>query len=76
MIVMKKELIEKRLITAGSAERNISAKRLPINQPNVRTRGSTVKEDHLIKQEDPIKEEHTKELQDLQEILRNAGKRI
>jgi hypothetical protein len=49
MIAVKKELIEKRLILTGSAERNISAKRLPISQPNVRTRGFTVKEDHLIK---------------------------
>jgi hypothetical protein len=73
---VKKELIEKRLISVGSAERNTSAKRLPINQPNIRTRGSTGKEDHLIKQEDPVKEEPTKELQDLQEILRNAGKRM
>jgi hypothetical protein len=62
MVAVKKELIEKRLISAGSAERNISAKRLSIGQPNVRTRGSTVKEDHLIKQEDPVKEEPTKEL--------------
>jgi hypothetical protein len=73
---VKKELIEKRPILIGSAERNISAKRLPISQPNVRTRGSIGKEDHLIKQEDPVKEEPTKELQDLQEILRNAGKRM
>jgi hypothetical protein len=76
MVAVKKEPIEKRPISAGSAERNISAKRLPIGQPNVRTRGSTVKEDHPIKQEDPVKEEPTEELQDLQEILRNAGKRM
>jgi hypothetical protein len=62
MVAMKKELIEKRPISAGSAERNISTKRLPINQPNIRTRGFTVKEDHLIKQEDPVKEKPTKEL--------------
>jgi hypothetical protein len=62
---VKKKLIEKRPILAGSAERNISTKRLPISQPNIRTRGSTVEEDHLIKQEDPVKEEPTEELQDL-----------
>jgi hypothetical protein len=52
--VIKKEeekeekMTEKRLISAGSAERNISAKRLPINQPNIRTRARA---------SDPIKEE-------------------
>jgi hypothetical protein len=74
-VVAKKEPIEKRPISAGSAERNTSAKRLPISQPNVRTRASLVKKDDPVKQEDPIKEEPIKELQDLQEILRNAEKK-
>jgi hypothetical protein len=38
--VTKKEdkITEKRPISAGSAERNASAKQLPVGQPNVRTR--------------------------------------
>jgi hypothetical protein len=75
---VKKEpkAIEKRPISAGSAERNISAKRLPIGQPNVRTRAAIVKED-----QDPIKEEEQgpnddEELHELEDILQNAGKKM
>jgi hypothetical protein len=49
MVVVKKELIKKRPILVGLAKRSTSAKRLPISQPIIRTRGSIMKEDHLIK---------------------------
>jgi hypothetical protein len=62
MVAVKKKLIEKRLILVGSAERNISTKRLFIGQLNVRTRGFTVKEDHLIKQKDFVKKKPIKDL--------------
>jgi hypothetical protein len=64
--VVKKEQIEKRPISAGSAERNISAKRLPTGPRNVRTRAAIVKQD-------PTEDE---DLPDLEEILRSAGKKM
>jgi hypothetical protein len=79
--ITKKEdkVAEKRPISAGSAERNTSAKRLPIGQPNVRTHarnGTFIKREAQIKKEaiDNVgnDEEH---LPELAEILENAGKK-
>jgi hypothetical protein len=76
--VIKKELIEKRPISVDSAERNITAKRIPISQPNVRTRAAIVKQDPEPVKEEPIEQDATedKDLPDLEEILRNAGKKM
>jgi hypothetical protein len=76
--VVKKEPIEKRPISAGSAERNTTAKRIPIGQPNVRTRAAIVKQDPEPVKEEPIEQDATEDedLPDLEEILRNAGKKM
>jgi len=79
--VTKKEdkVTEKRPISEGSAERNTSAKRFPIGQPNVRLR---VRNGIFIKKEAPIKKEaidnvgnDEEHLPELAEILENAGKK-
>jgi hypothetical protein len=76
--VVKKELIEKRPILAGFAERNISAKRLPIGPSNVCTRAAIVKQDPAPVKEEPIEQGPTEDedLPDLEEILRSAGKKM
>jgi hypothetical protein len=80
-VVIKKE--PKRPISAGSVERNSSAKRLSVRRLNVRTRADALKEEP--KEESFIKEELTTEeeqslpeleeqsLPELEEIIRNAG---
>jgi len=71
--VIKKEPLrtDKRPISAGSAERNTSAKRLPIGPPNVRTRtrGSTPiaeqPETESVFEDEPLKE--------LEDIIKEGG---
>jgi hypothetical protein len=77
-MVAKKELniTEKRPISAGSAERDISAKRLPISQPNVRTRATIVKREQNSVKEEPVDANDSEELPELEEILRSAGKKM
>jgi hypothetical protein len=77
-VVAKKELsiTEKRLILVGSAKRNISAKRLLINQPNVRTRATIVKREQNPVKEEPVDANDSEELPELEEILRSAGKKM
>jgi hypothetical protein len=58
---VKKESIEKRPISAGSAESNTTAKRLLIGQPNVRTRAAIVKQDPEPMKEEPIEKDATEE---------------
>ena len=75
----KKEPLEKCPISAGSAERNTPAKRLPIGQPNVRTRAAIIKkQDPEPVKEEPIEQDATEgeDLPDLEEILRSAGKKM
>jgi hypothetical protein len=66
-IKKEEKVTEKRPISAGSAERNISAKRLPIGQPNVHTRARA---SNPIKEEPVVEDEPLEELED---IIRNAG---
>jgi hypothetical protein len=77
-VVTKKEpnIIEKRLILVGSVNRNISAKRLLISQPNVRTRAIIVKKEQDPIKEEPVDADDSEELPELEEILRSAGKKI
>jgi hypothetical protein len=74
---IKKEL--KRPISAGSAERDTSAKRLPIKRPNVRTKAALFKKEQEPVKEEPVDEDATDdadELPGLEELLRSAGRRM
>jgi hypothetical protein len=79
---IKKEL--KRPISAGSAERDTSAKRLPIKRPNVRTKAALFKKEQEPVKEEPVDEEpvdedatdDADELPGLEELLRSAGRRM
>jgi hypothetical protein len=77
-VIIKKELstTEKRLILVGSAERNISTKRLLIGQPNVRTRATIVKREQNPVKEEPVDVNDSEELSELEEILRSVGKKM
>jgi hypothetical protein len=75
--VIKKEdaIIEKRPISAGSAERNTSGKRLLSQRLPARARnGKFVKQEDLVKQEAINDNEEETDLPDLETILANAGK--
>jgi hypothetical protein len=85
--IIKKEL--KRLISAGSAERSTSAKRLPIKRFNVRIRAVLFKKEQEPVKEEPVDEnatddadddnandDDTSDLPGLEELLRSAGKKI
>jgi hypothetical protein len=80
--VIKKE--PKRPISAGSAERSTSAKRLSIKRPNVRTRAALFKKEQEPVKEEPVDEDATDDADDddtsdlpgLEELLRSAGKKM
>jgi hypothetical protein len=82
---IKKE--PKRPISAGSAERDTSAKRLLIRRPNVRTRAALFKKEQEPVKEEPVDEDATDDVDDdatddadelpgLEELLRSAGRRM
>jgi hypothetical protein len=78
---IKKE--PKRPISAGSAKRDTSAKRLPIKRPNVRTRAALFKKEQEPVKEEPVDENATDDADDdadelpgLEELLRSAGRRM
>jgi hypothetical protein len=77
-MVAKKEpyITEKRPISVDSAERNISAKPLPIGQPNIRTRAAIVEKEQVPIKEEPVDADDSEELPELEEILRSDGKKM
>jgi hypothetical protein len=80
--IIKKKL--KRPISAGSAERSTSAKRLPIKRSNVRIRAALFKKEQEPVKEEPVDEDATDDANDddisdlpgLEELLRSAGKKM